>query len=75
MVHVRVAPVAIDERQTGVSDGKTDARGGTSPCSARSASVGARRSSTARSNATGVSPSMTIRTSFLPHFASVRSPA
>ena len=69
------APVAIDERQTGVSDGKTDV--------ARRyvAVLGEQRErrrappSTARSNAAGVMPSTTMRMSFLPHFASVRSPA
>ena len=58
-------PVAIEERQTGVSDGKTDVARRYEPCAASSASAGARPLSTARSNAAGVIPSTTIRTSFL----------
>src|SRR6476646_42464 len=58
------APVTIDERQTGVSDGKTDVARRYAPCSARCARAGARPLSTACSNASGVIPSTTIRTSF-----------
>src|SRR5919201_1474120 len=59
------APVAIEERQTGVNDGKVDVARTYWPCSARNVSVGARRSPTAASNTDGVSPSMTIRISGL----------
>src|SRR5579862_1854310 len=59
------APVTIEERQTGVSDGKTDVACRYSPCSARKERAGARPLSTARSKAAGVIPSTTIRTSFL----------
>ena len=59
------APIAIDERQTGVREGKTDVARRYSPCAARCASAGARPLSTACSNASGVIPSTTIRTSFL----------
>src|SRR5262245_50318086 len=55
------APVAIDVRQTGVSEGNVVTERRYRPASARSASVGAERSSTACSNIEGVSPSMTIR--------------
>ncbi len=58
------APVAIEERQTGVSEGKTDVARRYSPCAARYASAGARPVSTPCSNASGVIPSTTIRTSF-----------
>ncbi len=58
------APVAIEVRQTGVSDGKTDVARRYSPCAARYASAGARPLSTPYSNASGVIPSTTIRTSF-----------
>src|SRR6266536_2685351 len=59
------APVTIDERQTGVREGKTDVACLYVPCSARKPSAGARPLSTARSNAAGVIPSTRIRTSFL----------
>ena len=60
------APVAIEERQTGVSDGKTEVACRYVAVLARgSESAGARPLSTARSNAAGVIPSTTIRTSFL----------
>src|SRR5690349_813289 len=58
------APVAIEVRHTGVSDGKTDVARRYSPCAARYASAGARPLSTPCSNASGVIPSTTIRTSF-----------
>src|SRR5262245_24807488 len=56
------APVAIDVRQTGVSDGNAVTARRYSPASASSDSVGAERSPTALSNIDGVSPSMTMRT-------------
>ena len=59
------APVAIDERQTGVSDGNVVTARRYSPCSIRNASAGTSRLSTASSSIAGVRPSMTIRTSFL----------
>ncbi len=52
------APVAIDERQTGVSDGNVEAARRYSPCSARKRSAGA----SALSNIDGVRPSITTRT-------------
>jgi hypothetical protein len=58
------APVAIEVRQTGVSEGKTDVARRYSAWSARKESAGARPLSTARSKAAGVIPSTTIRTSF-----------
>src|SRR3954453_2501871 len=51
------APVAIDERHTGVSDGKVDAARRYSPWSARKRSAGV----SAASNIDGVRPSMTTR--------------
>src|SRR3954468_23450679 len=54
-------PVEIDARQTGVSDGKTEAARRYSPCSARKRIAGV---STA-SNIDGVSPSITITTTRL----------
>src|SRR5215467_11278501 len=59
------APVAIEVRQTGVSEGKTDVACRYSARSARKESAGARPLSTARSNAAGVIPSTTIRTTLL----------
>src|SRR6478735_2795431 len=55
------APVTIEVRQTGVSDGKVVTPRLYSPASASSDSVGADRSPTACSNTDGVSPSMTTR--------------
>src|SRR5438067_3659673 len=55
------APVAIDERHTGVSDGKVDVARAYSPCSARNRSAGACRSR-ALSNVDALRPSMTTRT-------------
>src|SRR4051812_29267792 len=55
------APVAMDERHTGVSDGNVDAARRYSPCSARKRSAGV----SAASNIDGVRPSMTIRTTGL----------
>ena len=51
-------PVAIDERQTGVSDGKVDVARRYVPCSARNLIAGV----SAASNIDGVRPSMTTRT-------------
>src|SRR6266536_6047283 len=59
------APVAIDVRQTGVSDGNVVTARRYSPASASRASVGAERSPTALSNIDGVRPSMMIRTVLL----------
>src|SRR5216684_4016956 len=59
------APVASDDRQTGVSEGKTDVARRYVPFAARKESAGARPPSTARSKPAGVRPSTTIRTSFL----------
>src|SRR5580765_8754566 len=56
------APVAIDVRHTGVSDGNVVTARRYVPASASRASVGAERSSTALSNTDGVRPSMTMRT-------------
>src|SRR5581483_2351456 len=56
------APVAIDDAQTGVSDGKVDVARAYRPCSARKESVGAAPVSTACSNTDGVRPSMTTST-------------
>src|SRR5436190_19997846 len=58
------APVASEERHTGVSDGNVDTARAYSPCSARNDSAGARPSATAASNTDGVSPSMTMRIAF-----------
>src|SRR6266545_7057636 len=55
------APVAIDVRQTGVSDGNVVVARRYSPASARKVSVGTSRSPTAASNIDGVRPSITIR--------------
>src|SRR5581483_4398688 len=54
-------PVAIELRQTGVSDGNVDAARRYSPCSARNRSAGV----SAASNIDGVNPSMTTRTTGL----------
>src|SRR4029077_14243167 len=51
-------PVAIEERQTGVSDGKVDVARRYVPCSARNLIAGV----SAASNIDGVRPSMTTRT-------------
>src|SRR5206468_9642766 len=59
------APVAIEERQTGVSEGNVDTAREYVPCSARKESAGARPSPTAPSNIDGVSPSMTIAMSLV----------
>src|SRR4051794_5667245 len=53
-------PVAIELRHTGVSDGNVDVARRYSPCSARKRSAGV----SAASNIDGVSPSMTISTTF-----------
>jgi hypothetical protein len=58
------APVAIDERQTGVREGNVVTARRYSPRLIRNRSAGTSSSSTARSSMAGVSPSMTIRTSF-----------
>ena len=58
------APVAIDERQTGVRDGNVVTARRYSPRLIRKRSAGTSSVSTARSSMAGVSPSMTIRTSF-----------
>src|SRR5215211_3264876 len=58
------APVAIEERQTGVSEGNVDVALPYTPRSASAARAG-EPPVTARSNIDGVSPSMTTRTSFL----------
>src|SRR5512142_1046730 len=55
------APVAIAERQTGVSEGKVETARRYSPSRASAASAGARPDSTAASKAWGVRPSITIR--------------
>src|SRR3954452_16283990 len=59
------APVAIDVRQTGVSEGKVVTARRYEPASASAESVGADRSPTAFSNVDGVRPSMTIRIALL----------
>src|SRR3954463_1131756 len=59
------APVAIDDRQTGVSDGKVETPRRYVPCCARKVSAGAAPVSTASSKTSGVSPSITTRISFL----------
>src|SRR5919201_4528773 len=59
------APVAIEERQTGVSDGNVETARRYCPSAASRASVGADPVSTACSNTAGVSPSMTTTISFL----------
>src|SRR3954452_2229797 len=59
------APVASDDRHTGVSDGNVDTARAYLPCSARNDNAGARPSSTAASKTDGVSPSITIRMAFL----------
>ena len=66
------APVAIEVRQTGVSDGKTLVPRPLQPASARAARAGSLPSSRPRSSASGVSPSTTTRTTFF-RSASVRS--
>ena len=58
------APVAIDERQTGVSDGNVVTARRYSPLAIRKRSAGTSSLSTACSSMAGVRPSMTIRTSF-----------
>src|SRR5436305_8451914 len=58
------APVGIEERQTGVSDGKVEVARPYSPCSARKRSAGAWLSS-ADSKVAAARPSMTTRMSFL----------
>src|ERR671931_547008 len=58
------APVTIDERQTGVSDGNVDVARPYSPCSARNRSAGAWLSRAA-SKVKAVRPSMTTRMTFL----------
>ena len=58
------APVTIDERQTGVSEGNVEVAWPYSPCSARKRSAGASFSS-ALSKAAAVRPSMTTRMTFL----------
>src|SRR5438270_2518170 len=55
------APVAIDDRQTGVSDGKVETAREYRPRSARYDRAGVRSSPTAASNIDGVSPSITIK--------------
>src|SRR5256885_5111960 len=55
------APVEIEARQTGVSDGNTEAARRYSPCSARKRIAGV----SAASNIDGVSPSITITTTGL----------
>src|SRR5205823_2779893 len=59
------APVAIDDRQTGVSDGKVETPRRYVPFAARNESAGALPVSTASSKTAGVSPSTTTRISFL----------
>src|SRR5205814_4743730 len=59
------ATVAIDERQTGVRDGKVEIPRAYVPFAARNFRAGVRSSSAARSKASGVRPSITIRISFL----------
>src|SRR3954469_13642560 len=55
-------PVAIDVRQTGVSEGNVVTARRYEPASASAESVGAERSPTASSKVDGVRPSMTMRT-------------
>src|SRR5580765_4785741 len=55
------APVAIDVRHTGVSDGKVVTARRYSPAPASAESVGVERSPTAFSKVDGVRPSMTMR--------------
>ena len=76
------APVAIEERHTGVSDGNVVVARASVPCSASAVRVGSAAVPSEPSSIDGVSPSITTRTSFLGasallagHFASVRSPA
>ena len=67
-------PVAIELRQTGVSDGNVDTARRYSPCSARNRSAGV----SAASNTDGVSPSTMTRTTGFgspQSLASERSPA
>src|SRR4051794_2763789 len=59
------APVAIDVRQTGVSEGKVVTARRYEPASASAESVGAERSPTAFSKVDGVRPSMMIRIALL----------
>src|SRR5262245_14050324 len=59
------APVASEERQTGVSDGKTETARPYLPRSASAASVGADPRSIAASSIDGVNPSTTATISFL----------
>ena len=56
-------PMAIDERQTGVSDGKAETPSPVTERSRRSFRVGAASAAIAASSAAGARPSMTIRTS------------
>src|SRR3954466_2271814 len=58
-------PVAIEERQTGVSDGNVETARRYSPCEARNASAGALPLETASSKTSGVRPSMMTRMAFL----------
>src|ERR671934_78209 len=58
-------PVAIDVRQTGVSDGKTETPRAYVPFSSRNRRAGTRSVSTAASSTDGVRPSMTTRISFV----------
>lgn len=60
------APVAIEVRQTGVSEGKTLVPRMSVPDSTRKRRAGSRPFARPRSSAAGVSPSMTARTSFFP---------
>ncbi len=57
-------PVAIEDRQTGVSDGNVVTARRYSPSFIRKRRPGTSSVSTARSSMVGVRPSMTIRTSF-----------
>src|SRR5215211_6575098 len=59
------APVAIDVRQTGVSEGNVVTARRYEPAPASAESVGAERSPTAFSKVDGVRPSMTIRIALL----------
>ena len=68
------APVAIDVRQTGVSDGKTLVPRPLQPASESAARAGRRPAESPASSASGVSPSMTTRTSFLAVVAGQVSP-
>jgi hypothetical protein len=70
-------PVAIEEAQTGVSEGKVESARRYVPAPARKESEGASPLSTARSKTAGVRPSITIRTSFFvgQSLARIRSPA